>query len=229
MNDMNNMNMNMNNMNMNMNNMNMNMNNMNMNMNNMNMHNINVGLLNAFLNMMMMNQNPMNNNQMDLNNMVNPNIFQMNQQNNNNFNHFQASKSQNEQSIIQNGGVMPRAKGGNNNNEIKKEDIFPEYTGPRINIVFETGAGLKFNFATPLNVSISQLLNKFIRKVGVSDSLLGQKIFFIYNGKTISINEQRTVDAYFKEEGYGSANQIKIVVIDGNNVIGALNNGIFRY
>jgi len=24
-------------------------------------------------------------------------------------------------------------------------------------------------------------------------------------------------------------NQIKIVVIDGNNVIGALNNGIFRY
>jgi len=62
---------------------------------------------------MMMNQNIMNNNQMNLNNMVNPNIFQMNQKNNNNFSHFQASKSQNEQSIIQNGGVMPRASGVN--------------------------------------------------------------------------------------------------------------------
>ena len=230
MNDMNNMNLNMNNMNMNMNNMNMNDMNMNyMNyMNNMNnMNNVNVGLLNAFLNMMMMNQNQMNNNQMDLNNMVNPNIFQMNQQNNNNFNQFQVSRNQNEQSIIQNGGVMPRANRLNNNNAVKKEDIFPGYTGPRINIIFETGTGLIFNFPTPLDVSVSQLLNKFIRKVGVSESLLGKKIFFIFNGKTIPINEPRSVETYFKEKSYGLAsNQIKIVVIDGNNVIGALNQGI---
>ena len=234
--NMNNMNMNMNNMNMNnmnMNNMNinnMNMNDMNMNymnyMNNMNMNNINAGLLNAFLNMMMMNQNVMNNNQMDLNNMVNPNIFQMNQQNNNNFNHFQASRNQNEQSIIQNGGVMPRPNGVNNNNTVRKGDIFPGYEGPRINIIFETGTGLIFNFPTPLNVSVSELLYKFIRKVGVSDSLLGKKIFFIFNGKTIPINEPRSVNTFFNEENLGAANQTKIVVIDGNNVIGALNNGI---
>ena len=219
-------NMNMNNMNMNMNNMNMNMN--NMNMNNMNMNNINAGLLNAFLNMMMMNQNVMNNNQMDLNKMVNPNIFQMNQQSNNNFSHFQASRNQNEQSIIQNGGVMPRPNGVNNNNTVRKGDIFPGYEGPRINIIFETGTGLIFNFPTPLNVSVSELLYKFIRKVGVSDSLLGKKIFFIFNGKTIPIDESRSVGVYFNEENLGAANQTKIVVIDGNNVIGALKNGIYR-
>ena len=237
--NMNNMNMNMNNMNMNNMNMNnMNMNNMNMNdmnmnymnyMNNMNMNNINAGLLNAFLNMMMMNQNVMNNNQMDLNNMVNPNIFQMNQQNNNNFNHFQASRNQNEQSIIQNGGVMPRPNGVNNNKE-QKGDLFPGYIGPRINIIFETGTGLKFNFPTPNNVPVSQLLFNFIRKVGVSDSLLGKKIFFIINGETIPINESSSVETYFTSKSYGLAsNQIKIVVIDGNNVIGAINHEIYSY
>ena len=223
MNDMNNMNMNMNMNDMNMNYMNY-MNNMNMNMNN-----INPAMVNAFLNMMMMNQNIMNNNQMDLNNMVNPSIFQMNQQNNNNFNRFQVSRNQNEQSIIQNGGVLPRANGVNNNNKVKKEDIFPGYIGPRLNIIFETGAGHIFNFPTPLNVTVSQLLHKFIGKVGVSDSLLGKKIFFIFNGKTIPINESRSVEAYFKEESIGASNQTKIVVIDGNNVIGALNHGIYNY
>ena len=227
-NDMNaNNNMNINNMNMN----NMNMNNMNMNnmnMNNMNMNNINAGLLNAFLNMMMMNQNIMNNNQMDLNNMINPNIFQMNQQNNNKFNHFQASRNINEQSIIQNGGVLPRANGVNNN-AVQKGDLFPGYTGPKINIIFETGTGLKFNFATPYNVPVSQLLYSFIRKVGVSEELLGKKIFFVLNGQTIPINESRTVETYFKEYSYGNINNLKIVVIDGNNVIGALNNEIYRY
>ena len=214
MNDMNNMNMNMNDMNMNYMNY---MNNMNMNMNN-----INPAMVNAFLNMMMMNQNVMNNNQMNLNNMVNPNIFQMNQQNNNNFNHFQASRNQNEQSIIQNGGVLPRANVVNNN-IAQSEDLFPGNMGDRMNIIFETGTGLKFNFPTPLNVSVSQLLYKFIRKVGVSEALLGKKIFFIINGKTIPINEPRSVANYFSELSYGVNNQVKIVVVDGNNVIGAFN------
>ena len=121
---------------------------------------------------------------------------------------------------------MPRPNGVNNNNTVRKGDIFPGYEGPRINIIFETGTGLIFNFPTPLNVSVSELLYKFIRKVGVSDSLLGKKIFFIFNGKTIPINEPRSVNTFFNEENLGAANQTKIVVIDGNNVIGALNNGI---
>jgi hypothetical protein len=193
------------------------------------MNNINPAMVNAFLNMMMMNQNIMNNNQMDLNNMVNPSIFQMNQQNNNNFNRFQASRNQNEQSIIQNGGVLPRANGVDNNNTAQSEDLFPGNMGNRMNIIFETGTGLKFNFPTPLNVSVSQLLYKFIRKVGVSEALLGKHIFFIINGKTIPINEPRSVANYFSELSYGVnnqvniVNQVKIVVIDGNNVIGAFN------
>jgi hypothetical protein len=170
------------------------------------MNNINPALVNAFLNMMM-NQNVMNNNQMDLNKMVNPNIFQ----------------------IIQNGGVLPRATGVNNNKTVQSEDLFPGNMSDRINVIFETGTGLKFNFPTPLNVPVSQLLHKFIRKVGVSETLLGTKIFFIINGKTIPINEPRSVANYFSELSYGINGQVKIVVIDGNNVIGALNHGIYRY
>ena len=122
---------------------------------------------------------------------------------------------------------MPRANGVNNNNTAQSEDLFPGNMEKRMNIIFETGTGLKFNFPTPLNVSVSQLLYKFIRKVGVSDSLLGKKIFFIINGETIPINEPRSVETYFRDKSYGlTSNQIKIVVIDGNNVIGALNQGI---
>ncbi len=98
-----------------------------------------------------------------------------------------------------------------------------------MNIMFETGTGLKFNFATPLKVSVSDLLFKFIRKVGVSEALLGTKIFFIINGQTIPIYEQRTVEDFFSEKNFNMINQIKIVVIDGNNVIGAFNHGIYRY
>jgi hypothetical protein len=186
------------------------------------MNNINLSMVNAFLNMMMMNQNVMNNNQMDLNNMVNPNIFQMNQQNNN-YNHFQSSRNQNEQSIIQNGGVLPRANGVYNNNTAQSEDLFPGNMEKRMNIIFETGTGLKFNFPTPLNVPVSELLNKFIRKVGVSEALLGKKIFFIINSTTIPINEPTSVGNYFSQLSYGVNNQVKIIVIDGNNVIGAFN------
>jgi len=230
MNNMNMNNINMNNMNtglFNMNNMdngfnnayniNNNMNNMNMNNMNsymLNMNNINVELLKAFYFTLMMNQ--MN----TLTTMINPYLFIMNQSNNALKTRFMPSRNQNDQIIIQNGGVLPRTYIGNNN-RMKEELPFPEYTGPRINIIFETGSGLKYNIATPYNIPIKDVLLKYIRKVGVSESLLGNKIFFILNGLTIPANEERTVKEFLLIHNYGLGNQVKIVVIDGSNIIGA--------
>ena len=216
-----NINRNINNMNnMGWNNTNTSINNMNMNMNNMNscmlnMNNINFELCKAFFYTMMMNQNTMN----PLNTMINPYLFLMNQQNNSPNTRFISSRNQNEQTIIQNGGVLPRTFRENNNN--KNNIPFPEYTGHRINIIFETGTGLKYIFPSPLNVPLKEVLLMFMRKVGVSESLLGYKIFFILNGLTISKNEESSVKAYFEKHNFGMPNQVKIVVIDASNVIGA--------
>jgi len=203
--------------NMNWNNINTGIN--NMNMNNMNsymfkMNNINFELLKAFYFTMMMN------NMNTLYTMINPYLFLMNQPNNTQNTRFMPSRNQNDQIIIQNGGILPRAY-RENNNRMKEDLPFPEYSGPRINIIFETGTGLKYNFPTPLNVPMKEVLLKYIRKVGVSESLLGNKIFFILNGLTIPVNEERTIQFYFKEHNFGLGNQTKIIVIDGSNVIGA--------
>ena len=195
-----------------------------MNIENMfNQNNMNQAAYQAFLNMLMMNPNS-SPNQMDINNMLmqymmmNPNFFQMNA-NHNNFQNFNAIQSfagtpQNQQQIIQNGGVMPRPK--NINNNLINQDPFPGYIGERINIIFETGTGLKLNFATPLSVSVKDLLRQFIIRVGVSETLLGKKIFFIINGHKIPINEEISCQDFF-----GKINQVKIIVLDGSNIIGA--------
>ena len=163
----------------------------------------------------MMNQNMMN----PLNTMINPYLFLMNQQNKSPNTHFISSRNQNDQTIIQNGGLLPRTYRENNN--IKENMPFPEYTGPRINIIFETGTGFKCNFPTPYNVRLKEVLFMFMRKVGVSESLLGNKIFFILNGLTIPKNEESTVKAYFDKHNFGLVNQVKVVVIDASNIIGA--------
>ena len=164
-----------------------------------------------FLNMMQMNQNNMN---------MNPYYFiwlQMFQNNPNLIQQFNA-QNQNDQNIILNGGVMPRPKNIRNN---LNNDPFPNYNGPRLNILFETSTGIKVNIPTPTILPVEKLLITFINKVGVSPNLLGQKIFFIVNGKNIPIHEKSSSEQFFGNCAYGANNQVKIIVIDASNVIGA--------
>ena len=195
--------------------------NFNGNMNNMN---LNQDAYQAFLNMMNMNLN----NSMDINNfmmqfiMMNPNFFQNNFIPQNNFQQFNYMQSinlgnVNPDYINRNGGVIPRPKNFNNMNI----NSFPGYNSRRINIIFETGTGLKINIATPICVSIEELLIKFAYRVGVSQSLLGTKIFFIVNGATIQPNEKTQVGNYFKDFSNNLKDQVKIIVLDASNVIGA--------
>ena len=86
--------------------------------------------------------------------------------NNNNFGNIQTQfmfNPFNDQNVIVNGGVMPR----NDNFLLKSNaDLFSNYPpGPRLNIEFETGAGLKVVIPTPLNAPVYELLHKFINKV----------------------------------------------------------------
>ena len=169
-----------------------------------------------FMNMMQMNQNM---NQMNMNMNMNPYFlwFQMFQNNPNLMKQYNA-QNQNDQSIILNGGVLPRPKNVQNN---LNNDPFPNYVGPRLNILFETGAGLKINIPTPNNLSIENLLITFTNRVGVSPLLLGNKIYFIVNGLNIPIHEKSTCEQFFRNCSFGTKNQVKIIVIDASNVIGA--------
>ena len=174
----------------------------------------------AFLNMMKISQfsSPNNfnlNNLMNQFNMMNPNFFGNNLQNQN-FN----QQFNNQINIIQNGGVIMRPNQAMNNSNLYL-DPFPFYQGNRINILFETGPGLKMNIASPPNISVKELLLTYIHKVGVSESLLGKKIFFLANGKSIPCDEKRAVNDYFKEHFFGVSNQVKVIVVDASNIIGA--------
>ena len=196
---------------------------------NMNNMNINPVAYQAFLNMMCMNPNFNPNNQINLNNMMmqymmmNPNFFQINnnQQNNLNINSMQPVNLGNlsTQNIIQNGGVMPRAN--KNNKSLPFVESFPGYTGNRVNIIFETGTGLLINIAAPVNVTIEELFIKFANRVGVSQTLLGKKIFFIANGAAIKPDEKKLVGDFCKDFSNNLKDQMKIIVLDASNVIGA--------
>ena len=178
--------------------------------------NFNPVLFQNFMNMMMlMNPNLINNMQM---NTMYQNFYQMNQNNPNFLQQF-AYYPQSTQNIIVNGGVMPRPN--NNQNSNGYQELFPNYIGPKLNILFETGAGHKLNVPTPTNVTVEELLIKYITRVGVSPSLLGKKIFFLVNGKTIPIHEKTKTEQFFGNLAYGANNQIKVIVIDASNVIGA--------
>ena len=217
LNYINNMNMNylnnMNNNNMNLNNTNNNINSNNINKVNSSMPNLNIinVEVNKSFSLDMLNQKTMN--------ILNKSLLLKKQQNNSKNTNFQINKKQNDQSIIQNRGVLPRTN-EKNNNKIKENFSFSKCSGNIINIIFETG-GIRHIFAVFENLSMKELILKFIRKVGISESLKDIKLLFILNGSSIPANEEKSIKTYFEDHNIGSVNNSKIVVIDGNNVIGA--------
>jgi hypothetical protein len=213
-------NMNNKNMNMNMNNTisnfdKMNINNMNSCELNMNNNKIN-SKLNKPFSLSMLNQSTMN----ILNAKLNTSVSLNNQKNNLKSARSLLNRNQSEQSIFQNRGVLPIIN-EKNNNKVKEDFSFPNCTGNIINIIFETGRGVRYIFAVSENTPMKELLLKFIKKVGISESLMDSKILFILNGITIPVNEETSIKAYFREKNIGIINQSRIVVIDGSNVIGA--------
>ena len=116
-------------------------------------------------------------------------------------------------------------KGGNANYSVnnlpKFKDIthfaFPQMGGPRVNLVFITPAQFKVKIIAPINCKVGDILKEYTNKVGVGPQLLGNGIYFLFNGAKIKKqDENKTIIQY------GLAAFSNIIVLDPKFVIGAL-------
>ena len=134
------------------------------------------------------------------------------------FNQFnQINNSMKKINIVQGGslgnskklGRLPRGK------ETVNYDPFMGYNGPKINLMFETPSGHKTNIACPINIKVYDLLCQYTLKVGLGPNVIGNGIYFLYNGRRLGKSFYNTqVDKVFT---VGE----KVVVIDAGNLIGA--------
>ena len=147
---------------------------------------------------------------------MNPYLFQMN--NNSHQNIMFMPSNFNNNNEFQDLRILPRPN--QIPNLMNDPDSFPGIPGPRINITFETSTGIIKNISTPYKVTVKELLIKFAEKVGINANLVWDKIVFISNGLSIKGEDlNKTVQQYF-QGGY-SKFQVKIIVFDKSNIIGA--------
>ena len=197
---MNNMNMMNNNPMMNMNNpMMMNMNSpMVMNMNNPMMMDMN----NPMMNMNMMNM--MNNAMMNMNMM---NLYQNNLSNSGNFSDNKNSSTKKNKSSL---GRLPRDQVTTNYTPFIQDN-----NGINFNIVFSTPSGNKTIIKTPVNIKVNDLLYKYMEKIGLGPNLIGNGIYFLYDGRKLKDEDYNILVKNCFQDG------AHIIVLDAGNLIGA--------
>ena len=202
--------------------------NLNNNVPNFNGSIMNPQMVNPPQNMVNMNMNPnfaMGNQMQQINqnliNMMamNPNAFGFNFNNpnqgvqNNNMRGFQAFPNANNMGTGVKGGNLPRRI-------IPNIDSYPNYNGPRINVIFEISTGPKVNIPAPPNETVEGLLVKFCERAGISSNLLKKEIVCIYNANYVNPHNKMSIQQFF-QQNMGLNDQAKIVVIDAQNIIGA--------
>ena len=161
-------------MNMNM----MNMNNPMLNMNMMNMNNPMMNLNNPMMNMnnLMMNMNnPMMNMNNPMMNMNMMNLFQNNLSNSGNFSNNMNNAPKKNNSKL---GRLPRDKSTN-------YYTIPDNNGNYFNIIFTTPSGNKTNVNAPVNITLYDLLCKYMEKIGLGPNLICNGIYFLYDGRKL--------------------------------------------
>ena len=188
--------------------------NMGYNMNNYNNLN-NQLLMNQMLNWMNMNPNLMqlynNMNQMNMNQM------NMNQMNMNQMNINQKNSNQNKMNFIK---VSP-LEAKNRTNVLKNipninfDASSPFDNSPKANIVFNTQKGQVTNLIASYNMKVKDLLLTYVTKLGLGPGVMGESLFFLFNGQKLNFKEEKTVFEI------GLHNGGHIVVLDKKEVIGA--------
>ena len=166
---------------------------------------------NQILMNMMMNQINMNPNLLQMyNNMIqNNNNINQNDNNINQNNYMKVVNSDINQIKVNGGGLLPK-------NLINKNyDLTNGINEPKTNVIFITQKGNKIMIAAPDNMKIKDLLVQYILRIGLGPSVIGDSIFFVFNGLRIDQNEEQTVKNFFWQ---GSG---QIVVLDTKNIIGA--------
>ena len=191
---------------------------MNMNMNNFNINDINNGMNN-----MIMNNNMGLNNGMMMNNMNLMGLMGNNLENNSNDNKLimdllnQNIQMSNQLAINNNlmKALLQKKNNDNNNSNLYdlsgSIDFFPRYKGKKINVIFQSQYG-GINIITPQDCKMKDLLDVFHIKLQMygKDHQINiddlQDYLFIFNGHTISLDEERTINEF------GSTNGVWIIV-----------------
>ena len=113
------------------------------------------------------------------------------------------------QAKVTGGGILPKnIQGGN-------YDVSPYDNSLKTNICFITQKGQKMNIICPYNMKVRDLFIKYVQRLGLGPGVMGDSLFFLFNGQKIDLNEERTVfDIGLQNGGH-------IVVLDVKEVIGA--------
>ena len=189
--------------------------NMGYNQNNFNMNNNNQNLMNMMMMWMNMNpilyqmyQNMMNQNNNNMNQFNNNNNYNFND-NDNRMNILTDSQSSINQAKVTGGGILPKnIQGGN-------YDVSPNDNSLKTNICFTTQKGQKMIIICPYNMKVRDLFIKYVQRLGLGPNVLGDSIFFLFNGSKINKNDNRSVG------DLGLVAGSNIIVLDLKGVIGS--------
>ena len=182
-------------------------NNTNYNMNNQqNNMNLMMNWINMNPNLFLMYQMMMNN----INNTIKKNKNNNNNSNRNKMNLIRVSQLDLNQAKRTGGGVISNKIPNNST-----FDVSPFDQNYKVNIAFTTQKGQKINVICPVNMRMNDLFVKYITRLGLGPNVLGDSIFFLYNGSNIKINEQRTASEL------GLIDGSNIIVLDIKGVIGS--------
>ena len=192
-----------------------NMNNYNMNnpqvlMNNMmNLGNMNPMVLQMYNNVLQ-NYNNNNNINQNINNNIINNNNNMNENNNvNRMNFVKISESDLNQVKV-NGGVL-----NSNAANFYLDTTNPFDNSIKKNIIFSTLKEQKANVVASINMKVKDLLRMYVSKIGLGPNVIGDSLFFLFNGNKINLNEEKTI------QEYGLTTGSIILVLDVKEVIGA--------
>ena len=181
--------------------------NMGYNMTNYNMYN-NQYLMNLMMNWMKM--NPIL--QMSYQNMMNQNMAILNNNNFNKMNFINSTQINNNQPKVTGGGTSINNLSTSSYVLTSQND-----NSPKINVTFTTQKGNRMNIVCPQNMKIKDLFVKYITRLGLGPNVMGDSIFFLFNGKKLSKNDNRELN----QLGFGVNIGANIVVIDTKDIIGA--------
>ena len=97
----------------------------------------------------------------------------------------------------------------------------PNFSGGKINVIFNTTQGVSHAMAFDFGTTIDQALKKYLDRVGKSELLndlanTSAKICFLFNAQQLKFGDNRKIENFFQN----NLNP-KIIVNDVHNLIGA--------
>ena len=114
--------------------------------------------------------------------------------------------------------IIPRGEKTLYLNEKGENKLNYNNTNPNIiNISFTASTGLKLIIATPTNITIKQLIKKYLDRLGLPFENVDNNLTFLFNGGKVDPESNELLSVNFK-------NNMVITVFDKAGVIGALNN-----